>query len=129
MANIEVLNKVEPIVDESPVINVSMANAIYRGPQGPVGPQGPQGERGEKGEDGSVVFEELTEEQLELLRGPEGPKGDTGNSGVYVGETEPTDADVNVWVIPSGTGNSYTTVQDVQRMINDAIGVIESGSY
>lgn len=37
--------------------------------------------RGPKGEDGSVVFEELTPEQMELLRGPKGDKGDTGDKG------------------------------------------------
>lgn len=30
-------------------------------------------------------------------------KGDTGDSGVYMGEEEPTDPDVNVWIKPSGT--------------------------
>ena len=38
-----------------------------RGLQGEQGPQGPQGPQGEKGADGSVVFEELTTEQLEML--------------------------------------------------------------
>ena len=40
--------------------------------QGPMGPQGP------KGEDGFVVFEELTEEQKEMLRGPAGAPGNDG---------------------------------------------------
>lgn len=52
-----------------------------KGDQGPVGPQGPQGEIGPKGEDGFVKFEELTDEQKELLRGPQGFKGDTGPQG------------------------------------------------
>lgn len=75
------------------------------GPQGPkgdtgaTGPQGPKGDPGEagpkgetgstgpqgpKGDPGSIVFEELTEEQKEMLRGPQGiqgPKGDTGATG------------------------------------------------
>lgn len=62
-----------------------------KGDQGPVGPQGPQGEIGPKGEDGFVKFEELTDEQKELLRGPQGiqgPKGDTGPQGP-VGPTGP----------------------------------------
>ena len=29
-------------------------------------------------------------------------KGDTGDTGVYMGEEEPTDPDVNVWIKPSG---------------------------
>ena len=38
-----------------------------RGLQGEQGPMGPQGPQGEKGADGTVVFEELTPEQLEML--------------------------------------------------------------
>lgn len=34
---------------------------------GPKGDPGPQGEKGDPGEDGSVVFEELTAEQLDML--------------------------------------------------------------
>jgi len=57
------------------------------GPRGPVGPQGPQGIQGQtgpqgpKGEDGSIVFEELTQEQRELLRGPQGIQGPVGPQG------------------------------------------------
>lgn len=40
-----------------------------------------QGPPGPKGEDGSVIFEELTEEQREMLRGPAGPQGETGPQG------------------------------------------------
>lgn len=29
-------------------------------------------------------------------------RGATGNSGVYIGDTEPTDPNVNVWIIPNG---------------------------
>lgn len=42
-------------------------------------------------------------------QGPKGDKGDqgfTGNSGVYMGASEPTDPDVNVWINPDGTANS-----------------------
>ena len=43
---------VKAIIEDIPVINTSMANAIYRGPQGPVGERGPQGEIGPAGKDG-----------------------------------------------------------------------------
>lgn len=95
-----------------------MANPIYQGPigpkgekgdkgdqgeqgikgdtgaQGPVGPQGPKGDRGEtgpKGEDGNMTFEELTDEQRELLRGPQGIPGPIGPAGEQgpQGETGP----------------------------------------
>lgn len=109
MANIEVLNKVEPIVDESPVINVAMTNAIYRGPQGdpgvpgPAGAPGPKGEPGPRGEQGSPGLQGPKGEQGDPgIPGPEGPKGDTGESGVYIGETAPENPSVNVWIDPSG---------------------------
>ena len=38
-----------------------------QGPQGPEGPEGPQGPAGQDGLDGTVVFEELTPEQLDLI--------------------------------------------------------------
>lgn len=58
-----------------------------RGEPGPIGPAGPQGERGPegpqgpKGEDGGIKFEELTDEQKELLRGPQGIPGEQGPQG------------------------------------------------
>lgn len=62
MANIETLNQVqavveEPIaisvaVEETPVINLSLSNPIYRGPAGPAGERGPAGARGPAGEQG-----------------------------------------------------------------------------
>ena len=86
---IEVLNKISATPEETPVINVSLANPIYRGPigpkgekgdkgdqgiQGPIGPQGPQGVKGEKGDKGEP--------------GPQGPLGPQGPQGVQ-GEVGP----------------------------------------
>lgn len=152
MASIETLNQVQAELDV-PVINLSMANPIYRGPAGPQGPQGP------KGEDGSIAFEELTDEQKEMLRGPQGiqgpkgdkgdqgevgltgpagpegpvgapgPRGEPGKSGVYIGNIEPTDNGINVWIDTDESAISYPTTAQVEQMINDALGVIENGSY
>lgn len=125
MAKIEALNQVQAELDV-PVINLSMANPIYRGPAGPQGPQG---------EPGFVVFEDLTEEQKEALRGPQGipgeqgPRGEPGKSGVYIGNIEPTDNGVNVWIDTDESAISYPTTAQVEQMINDALGVIENGSY
>ena len=52
-----------------------------QGPQGPKGDAGPAGPQGPKGEDGNITFEELTPEQMELLRGPQGPEGPKGDKG------------------------------------------------
>lgn len=92
-------------VEETPVIQLSTSNPIYRGPKGdkgdqgergipgdrgpqgepgpmgPQGPAGPKGEQGPKGEDGFIKFEELTAEQREQLRGPQGIQGERGPQG------------------------------------------------
>ena len=67
MTEIKVLNNT--ILDDIPVIDVSMSNAIYRGP------------KGDKGDDGFIRFEELTPEQKEELRGPQGIQGPQGKTG------------------------------------------------
>ena len=52
--------------------------------KGPKGDQGKQGETGSQGPQGE--------------QGEQGPKGDTGNSGVYIGSSEPSDPEINVWI-------------------------------
>ena len=91
--SVKVLNTIIANPEETPVINVSMSNPIYRGPAGPqgipgpVGPQGPQGEigpvgpQGPKGEDAVFDFDALTPEQKEEIRGPQGIQGPTGPAG------------------------------------------------
>lgn len=77
---IEVLNKISATPEETPVINVSMANPIYRGPIGPKGEKGdigPQGPIGPKGDQGNIG-----------LTGPQGPMGPQGPQGVQ-GEIGP----------------------------------------
>ena len=93
-ATIESAPSTTATVEETPVIQLSTSNPIYRGPKGDKGEKGERGEmgpagpQGPKGEDGFVKFEELTDEQKELLRGPQGiqgpqgPKGDKGDQGV-----------------------------------------------
>lgn len=62
-----------------------------QGPQGATGPQGPQGPAGADGADGAPG-----------AKGDKGDKGDTGDSGVYLGNTEPADETVKVWINPDG---------------------------
>lgn len=59
-----------------------------KGDTGATGAQGPQG-----------------------ATGATGAKGDTGNSGVYCGETAPTDPNVNVWINPTDDETAVTDVQ------------------
>ena len=91
--SVKVLNTIIANPEETPVINVSMSNPIYRGPAGPqgipgpIGPKGPQGEvgpvgpQGPKGEDAVFDFNTLTPEQKEELRGPQGIQGPVGPAG------------------------------------------------
>ena len=55
-----------------PIISVSLANPIYRGPKG---------DKGDKGVDGTVRFDDLTEAQKASLRGPQGERGPMGERG------------------------------------------------
>lgn len=83
-----VYNETPTVVIEDYIIEalrLAHASGEFDGPQGPQGIQGIQGERGETGATGAT--------------------GATGNSGVYLGTTEPTDPDVNVWINPSGTAD------------------------
>lgn len=77
-----------------------------------------------------------------LSLGVEYYKGDTGESGVYMGESEPTNPDVSVWIEPAGEASEnglvtqeeldkalanvevdltgYATEENVTNQINDA---------
>lgn len=54
-------------------------------------------------EDVVVINTELSNP---IYRGPIGLTGPQGKSGVYVGETAPTDPDIKVWIKPTGTVDS-----------------------
>ena len=69
--------------------------------------QGPQGEPGRDGQDGAP--------------------GPTGSSGVALQSSEPTDPNINVWIDPSAQpGEDSPTTNDVEQMINNAIGPINT---
>ena len=51
------------------------------GTAGPKGDRGPQGPQGPKGQDGTVSFDELTPEQVAMLKGPKGDPGEQGIQG------------------------------------------------
>ena len=89
-----------------------------QGIQGPIGPIGPQGDTGLAATvnvkntitypsyTDATVINEGTENNAQLVfgipRGPQGFKGDKGDSGVYFGETTPTNPDDRVWIDPNG---------------------------
>lgn len=45
--------------------------------------------------------------------GAKGDTGDTGNSGVYIGSSEPSDPDVNVWINPQGESTELLESSDL----------------
>lgn len=78
------------------------------GPQGipgPAGERGPEGPEGPAGKDGNISFEELTPEQMELLRGPRGEPGPEGLPGAPAVSPVVTVTAIN--------GGHRITIQDV----------------
>lgn len=63
-----------------------------------------------RGKDGSIVFEELTPEQMELLRGPQGPDGNPGANGtsVTVKSVSESSADGGSNVVTFSDGKTVT---------------------
>ena len=124
------------------------------GPKGDIGPAGPQGIKGEKGEKGAkgekgekgapFTFNDFTVEQLELLKGekgdtgaqgPEGPQGiqgiqgEQGDPGIYIGDEEPTDDDIFIWISGDAISEPAASVNYVDTAIIDAIGTVLEGEY
>lgn len=112
------------IIEDVPVINTSMANAIYRGPQGekgdkgeqgligiagPTGPQGPKGDTGPQGPKGEKGDTGMT--------GPQGPKGDKGDRGL-IGDTGPQGPSGPAGYTPI-KGTDYFTDADKNELINE----------
>lgn len=59
-------------------------------------------------------------------KGEKGDKGDTGNSGVYIGEDEPTDDEINVW-IDIDDEDVFVGLKYVMDDPSNNYGVIEGG--
>ena len=74
--------------------------AALVGPQGETGPIGPQG-----------------------IQGIQGIQGETGFSGVFVGQEEPTDTNVTVWV------DTNSDADDLKVIVQAALEEVENGSY
>lgn len=59
-----------------------------------------------------------------------GPTGAQGPSGIYVGNEEPTDPNVLVWLIPTGQVSDYVmTETEVKDYIDESLEEVENGSY
>lgn len=59
-----------------------------------------------------------------------GPTGTTGPNGVYVGNNEPTDPNIRVWLIPDGQVSDYVmTEKEVKNFISESLEEVENGTY
>ena len=117
---------------EAPILNFGI-------PKGADGAGG--GGSGEAGEDGGYYIPSVSETgdlswSASKTDMPEvttvnikGKDGTDGKSGVYIGTEQPTDPDMNVWINPEGTLDTYLTESEVQALINASLGVIENGTY
>lgn len=108
--NIEQILKV---VADFPLLEDESSLYIIQGPAGPVGPSG------------SVEFDELTPEQMDLLRGPQGEPGPAGKDGKDGKDGEPGkkgDKGDKGDQGPAGPkGDSYTITQADYDAIANAV--------
>ena len=101
-----------------------------QGPQGEIGPQGPQGPIGEKGEQGVQG-----PQGPQGIQGPIGPQGEPGQNYIL---TEADKSEIaGMVVVDTSTfatmaqveAKGYQTENEVNALINTALGVIENGTY
>ena len=86
-----------------------------------------------------LATEAYVDEAIEAIVIPEGG-GEVVNE-VFIGTTEPTDKNVVLWINPDATGadfalkseipdvSAYQTAEQVNTLIETALGVIENGTY
>lgn len=116
-----------------------------QGPQGEIGPQGPKGDKGDPGETGPQGAQGIQgpkgdtgEKGDRGEQGPQGPAGQNGNDYVLTdadkqqiaGLVDLTNYATTTYVdnaIPDVSG--FQTEEQVNALINQALGVIENGTY
>lgn len=52
-----------------------------------------------------------------------GDKGETGESGVYIGNTEPTDEATKVWLQPDGQGSNILRIKNSERQFEGVLSI------
>ena len=104
-----------------------------QGPEGPEGPQGPQGETGPQGPRG--VQGEQGPQGPQGIQRPIGPQGEPGQNYIL---TEADKSEIaGMVVVDTSTfatmaqveAKGYQTEEEVNALINTALGVIENGTY
>ena len=58
-----------------------------------------------------------------LEKGEKGDKGETGESGVYIGENEPEDKLIKVWIQPDGQGSNILKIRDSTGKFQDILSI------
>ena len=99
-----------------------------QGPEGKQGPQGPAGQDGAPGADGKdYVLTDADKQEIADMVDVSGG-GIVEEKEVYVGTDEPTDPEVKLWINPEAE-SAFVTMVEVEAAINEALGVIENGTY
>lgn len=139
-----VLRFKDPATNEWKEITTIMGPA---GPQGEIGPQGPKGDKGDPGEIGPQGAQGIQGPQGPQgnpgAQGPQGPAGQNGNDYVLTdadkqqiaGLVDLTNYATTIYVdnaisaiqVPDVSG--FQTEEQVNTLINQALGVIENGTY
>lgn len=100
-----------------------------QGPEGKQGPQGPAGQDGAPGADGKdYVLTDADKQEIADMVDVSGGGGIVEEKEVYVGTDEPTDPEVKLWINPEAE-SAFVTMVEVEAAINEALGVIENGTY
>lgn len=100
----ELMQRVQDLTIALSALNTKVDDIVITGGQGPKGDKGDPGERGPKGDKGDPGE-----------AGEQGPKGDKGDPGEQGPKGDPGEAGI--------------TAEQVQQMIDDAIGGALNGSY
>lgn len=102
-----------------------------RGLQGAKGEKGDKGAKGDKGDTGATGAQ--GKQGVKGDKGEDGVDGKDGESGVYVGNTEPTDAEMLIWINPDGAADedlaTTTYVNEAIAAALDGIAIAEEGTY
>lgn len=92
-----------------------------------VGPQGPPNvlsvgevKTGDKSE---VKIRGNSPNQILDFTLEKGDKGDAGESGVYIGDTEPVDETIKVWIQPDGQGSNILKIRDSEGQFEGVLSI------
>jgi hypothetical protein len=82
-------------------------------------------------ENGNLSWQPTREDMIAaMVANILGPMGPQGACGIYVGEDEPTDENILVWLIPTGeTSDFVMTEKEVKNYIDTSLEEVANGTY